>query len=633
MRRLSNHHRSSDLQPTPAPSPAAPRRGSRRRGAATLLTLAALLVAGAAQAALLPTDKVDLRVLVLSADGTEPGLETWTTTLSREGVPFDVVVAVEAPPITAESLTWAPDHARYQAVVLAAGGLYQCGVDGCFSALDASEWAALNAYQARFSVRRVVAYAWPNPEYGLNYPFHSGELAGTTPTLGAAGLAAFPALAGPVPIDVGSWGYHAEPLSAAFTPLLQGPVGPGGAPAALAGVHARPDGFEEVVVTVASNPWQTHGMLLTPSLLRWATRGVRLGHWRYYYTMHIDDVFLPDDRWDAENNVTHEDDGATLPLIRMTPADVDRALAWQKATGLQLDLVFNGAGSAEAIAANGADPLTAKLLKHRTAFWWINHTWSHPNLDALDAKTIWTEITKNLWFAKKHKLPHHRSELVTGEHSGLANPALAKAVAYTPVRWLGSDNSRQPEPYAIGKATTIPRHPSNLYYNVGTFAEQLDEYNWIYDENCTNTAVTTCRTSPATWAEYVDAEATIMARHLLTNDPRPHYAHQNNLAEDGTLYPVLDALLARTKAWLKVPIVQPYFRQIGELMARQAAWAGASAAVSATYQGGKITLKSPVAVKVPVTGTTFGATYGGEKSGWLGLKAGVSKTLSVAVPF
>src|SRR5207248_1966146 len=115
---------------------------------------------------------------------------------------------------------------------------------------------------------------------------------------------------------------------------------------------------------------------------------------------------------------------------------------------------------------------------------------------------------------------------------------------------IAADNSKQPDQYMIGQATTIPRYPSNVYYNVGKFAEQLDEYNYIYFEHCTNTLTTTCLLAPATWADYINNEASIMVRHLLQNDPKPHYFHQSNLAEEGTFYPVVDEVLKRFHSYL-----------------------------------------------------------------------------------
>ena len=315
-----------------------------------LLTAGALLTALAQPAlALTATQRMDLKVLVLSADGSEPGFAAWTAALDREGVRYDTIIASQAAPIVAATLSDGADRAYYQAVVLASGGLYQCDASGCASALDATEWAALNAFETKFGVRRVTSYAWPNPEYGLNYPFASGDLGGTQAALTAGGKAAFSYLTGVLPIDVGSWGYYAEPLPPAtptspalFQTLVAGPVGPSGTASSLVGVYNRPDGFQEMVITVAMNQYQLHALLLGHGLIQWATRGVHLGYARSYFTMHIDDIFLPDDRWDMNDNVTYEDDGVKNPLIRMIPADVDRAIAWQKAQGLQMDLLFNG---------------------------------------------------------------------------------------------------------------------------------------------------------------------------------------------------------------------------------------------------------------------------------------------------
>ena len=613
---------------------------TRRQLRLARLTVVLMTISLAAQAwAFTAGNRVDLKVLVISANGGEPTFEAWTAALDREGVPYETIIANTAGPIGADTLASASDHGRYQAVVLATGGLVQCTAFLCSSALEPAEWLALNAYQAKFGVRRVTAYTWPSPEYGLNYPFASGDLAGTQGQLTVAGKAEFPYLVGAVPMDTGTWGYSATPLapaagaSPAFTTLVAGAADTAGVASSLVGVYARPDGFEELVVTYDSNAFQMQSLLLAHGLLAWATQGVRLGYQRNYFTVHVDDILLPDDRWDVNDKVTYEDGGATNPLIRMVPSDVERALVWQQRTGLQMDFVFNGAGSVDAIAENGSDPLTTSLLQNRSKFNWINHTWSHPNLDNFSAKKIYMEIKKNLQWAKANKIKTNGRELVTGEHSGLANPAMVKALRRARVRWIASDNSKQPDPYLVGKTMAVPRHPSNLYYNVGTFEEQLDEYNHIYYYNCSNTPTTTCFSAPATWENYVDSEATIMLRHVLTNDPRPHYVHQANLAEDGTMYPVVDELLKRYDSYVNAPIEQPVFSAVGRLMKRRAAWLASSwpslTLVDGYHLNGYIHLRSKKRLTLPVTGTTLGKTYGGERSGWVKLRRG--RTMKLAV--
>ena len=626
------------LGQTIASSPDRPQRTTAGRTSVRLLalslTFAALSAAPSRAEAAAPNDTIDLRVLLLSAHGYEASLAAWQAVLKREGVAFDTIIANTADPITASTLQSSPTRARYQAVVLATGGLLDCTI-GCVTALSTDEWAALDAYQVRFGVRRVIAYAYPTPEYGLNWPFYAGEGAGTVGTLTTAGAAVFPYLKGAVPIDVGSWSYFAAPLAtAAFTTLVQGPAAPDGTPSSWVGVHSRADGIEEVVVTFDTNAHQLHSMLLSHGLLSWATGGIMTAHNRNYFTMHIDDIFLPDDRWHMDHNTTYEDDGATVPTIRMVPADVDRALTWQATAGLVMDMVWNGAGSNEEVAKNGSDALLTKLLAHKTSFRWINHTFSHPNLDTMTQAQIVDEIKKNRSWATYKGIPYHTAELVTGEHSGLKNPAMPAALTQAGIKWVAADNSREPVPYKLGTAQTIPRHPANVYYNVGSFAEQLDEYNWIYFDNCVNSPTHTCLSTQATYESYVDSEAHIMLRHLLTNDPRPHYFHQSNLAEDGTLYPVIDETLARYKDYFATPLVQPLFRESSTTLSRQSTWNANQSGdpalrAQASLLNGIIVITSPVTIEVPVQGYKTGIAYGGEKSGWIKVFAGTPKSIAV----
>src|SRR3954454_8354309 len=75
-----------------------------------------------------PGQRIDAKVLLLSADGTEPGFAAWKSELTREGVPFDAVVsyngATKAATLTDDKLAdYGADHAKYDAVILATGDL------------------------------------------------------------------------------------------------------------------------------------------------------------------------------------------------------------------------------------------------------------------------------------------------------------------------------------------------------------------------------------------------------------------------------------------------------------------------------------------------------------------------------
>ncbi len=214
------------------------------------------------------------------------------------------------------------------------------------------------------------------------------------------------------------------------------------------------------------------------------------------------------------------------------------------------------------------------------------------------------QIRDNHDWAVRKGIAVDRSELVTGEHSGLKtlpqqpvdNPNLAGALADNGVKWTGSDNSREPQQRTVGTATgaakTVPRHPVNVYYNVGTAAEMADEYNWVYTSRadggsgiCESNPASTCLPAPLPVAtgyadHIVPQEARTALSHVLGNDPRPHYVHQSNLAEERLLYPVLDRVLADYRGLFapSAPLVNPAQRDVGTELTRRAAWDQALAA-------------------------------------------------------
>jgi hypothetical protein len=384
------------------------------------LALCCALGAGIGASAAAAAQRIDMKVLLLGASGAEPSFLAWQAQLRREGVPFDQLVATPGhAPITAatlsQTLAGGIEEARYQAVIVATGGLPRCDENGCASALAPEEWTALATFEQTFHVRQLTAYAFPTPEYGLGFPTSSGPLDGDEATLTAAGQAVFPYLNGAVQIGAGTWGYGAAPLEgAAFSTLLTD-----GAGNALVGVVTHPDGREEMVQTFDSNQFQLHSQLLRHGQLAWVTRGTFLGDQRNYLELHVDDVFLPDDIWDPTTHTTNFNPEAA---VRMTPEDVATADAWSRATGLRIDALFNGGGSvAYAAEHGGSDPLLSAFQADRTTFGWVNHTYDHPNLDCSTRGFIAEEIRQNTTWAQTMGFAVNPGELVTGEHSGLAN--------------------------------------------------------------------------------------------------------------------------------------------------------------------------------------------------------------------
>jgi hypothetical protein len=765
--------------------------------AASLASAAAPTTTAPTSATTAPGQRIDLKVLLLGGTGTEPSYLAWKAELQREGVPFEAIAATPGhTPITATSLsdtlTGGIQEGKYQAVILATGGLVVCEAT-CASALSSSEWAALESYEQTFNVRQMSAYVYPSSTYGLNSPTASGPLDGTVGSLTPDGNLAFPYLNGAVKIDTGTYGYQATPLAtqttgASFDTLLTGPAG-----SALVGVYTHPNGTQELVQSFDGNGGQLHSELLRHGELNWLTRGVFLGDQRNYLAVNIDDVFLSDDSWDA---ATHTTDYNPADAIRMTSADVDKAATWSKQNGVTLGMLFNGGGSDQYAAEHaGSDPLLTEFKKDSADFYWLSHTYDHPNLDCANQAYTDTELQSNTAWAKKDGFSTNPAEVVTGEHSGLANlvpgnpgtvdppdidtasvsptggalpagsyeyavtdtssngestpsettaipggsaatnsttltwqavchaanykvyrrvsgianqwsliasvpppspsftntgavevsftdttgpsageaatppavngatenpyaqnPVFTGALTDSGIKYFGSDASK-PYPsnplevnspqlpagqtFTDGPAQAVPRYPENIYYNVATQAQEVDEYNTLYlppslGGVCVNTAVTTCESTPATFAQIVESAATNMFGHVMGNDPRPHYFHQTNIAGEGILYNVLNTLLAEYHQYFNssAPIIQLTESQSGALLLEQQAWSNALAAgnLSGYMQGNQVTITNTTgaAISAPLTGTSVGTLYGGIKSGWTGVPAGSTSYTTTA---
>lgn len=732
---------------------------------------------GLASASAAAAQRIDLKVLLLGATGSEPSFQAWQAQLRREGVPYDQIVArPEHRTITEATLSTTREgisEAKYQAIIVATGNLIYCETT-CRSALSTEEWATIVSYERTFHVRQISAYVYPAPEFGLNWPTYAGAVEGLEWSLTTAGRTAFPYLNGTVTVASGTYGYKARPLETTFTSYLSDAEGN-----ALLGVYRHEDGREELVQTFDGNANQLHTQLLRHGELAWVTRGTYLGDQRNYLEMQVDDVFLPDDIW---NTSTHTTDYRPEDAVRMSAEDARRAVSWSSEKRLRLDMVFNGGGSTEyAEEHGGSDPLLTELRANASSFGWVNHTWDHPNLDCSTREFISGEITRNVSWAREKGFTVSGAELVTGEHSGLANlrpgnpgtidppfldsasvsstggtlaagryewgvtatdeggqttasittlsasgstssatfrwEAICKATSYKVYRrsspegtWALLTTISQPSPafneagpvtisytdrggagsagsppssngatlspygqnanfvgaleetsvtdvaadaskpypvtptstegptypagtsFVDGPARTVPRYPTNVYYNVATRAQLLDEYNHLYlppelGGVCVPSEVTTCRSSAARWEEFLELESQLIFTHMMGNDPRPHYFHQTNLAESeraegAVLYPVVEATLglySRYFSTSSAPIQQLTPTQIATLLGRQGEWASSGGSTITGYIEGrevKVTNSGLREAPVPVTGTEFGTSYGGTRSGW-----------------
>lgn len=635
--------------------------------------------------------RVDLRVLVLSA--ADVGTDMLRSGLREAGVPFTEVDLdrAERPPITDAFLSDESPfvrHAKFQAIVAPNAAPPQ---------LSAAESEALARFQREFGVRRVDGYVYPSAATGLNTPAFSGTLDGMAGRPTADALAGpFGYLAGGVPFDdvdlavPESYGYLAQPLAAgataqgqSFRPLLEARIPGSETQGVLIGVLGDA-GREELVITCAMNATQFHQQALFPGILSWMTYGVYLGTQRNYLTVHVDDVLLSDARWIAEYNCTRGNDcpaGVTASDISLAGDDVDFLNAWQATHQLELSLVFNGGAYDSLIEDAGAYPVGDALLATPSARW-VNHTYTHEYLGCARDQTrvgfpcqrdaagavSWVplqvasdEIGKNLEFARVHALAVDPSELVTGEHSGLRrapeepsdNPHLLEALRARGIAWIASDASREREQREVTGARTVPRYPMNLFFNVGRREELVDELNWIHSDVANGGSGACAQRSPAACLAPLDVttgfeswivprEARAMLLHALSNDPRPHFAHQSNIAEDRLLYPVLERALAdyRRVFGPDVPLVPLTLAQAGAELRDQADWVAHQADVSAYVEAGTltVTVSGSGALRVPFTlppGSHVSGDaamlpgYGGQQTGWRSVRPMLGQTVTL----
>ena len=614
--------------------------------------------------------RVVLEVLLLS-DG-EVGTRMVKAGLDEALVPYTEIRLADPqrPRITEDFLVDASTPslrvARFQAVVVP---------NNAPADLRPDEYQTLTRFEREFHIRQLDAYVYPSPAVGLRYPDapDSGSLDGITAQLTpAAHASGFSYLRGSVPFEdldpqvCESYGYLAAPLPGApFTPFLTRSSVGSGEQGVLLGVFDD-HGREEMVLSAAMNQHQLAQQLLFPGVLAWLTYGVHLGTERNFLAVHIDDVFLADARWLQDHDCTY---GASnckpehpATDILMTPHDVAHLLDWQRRHDLKLDMVFNGDGYESAPAEAGSS-LGESLLAHKDELRWISHTFSHAYLGCVqdDSVSPWRcarddhgdvswnsydllyeELSENIRFARRYDITLDPTELVTGEHSGLRrapvepsdNPHLGAVLEELGITWVGSDSSREMWQRSLGQALTVPRYPLNIFYNTGSELEEVDLYNWIYTPRgqggsglCQIDPTSSCIAplDPATAFQtyIVPQQARSVLLHALSNSPRPHYAHQSNLAEDRILYPVLDAMLAQYHRLFtpEVPIDNATLAEFGVELARRAAWQRDHRAVRAYLERGALILQADGTMRVPLTVPTTNIesarfSYGSLRTGW-----------------
>jgi hypothetical protein len=641
-----------------------------------IVTLSLLLAASTLFGATAGTQPRDMKILVLTGNGTEPAYQAITSYLSSMGIPYQAVVAQTQglPPLST------PAKGLYQGIILANGDLVVCTATGCQSALTAAQWATLDAYTINYGVRLVAYYAWPEARYGLTYVNALGTTtaspASATFTSAAAGVFPYLNTANPLTI-ANAYLYLAQPAAAAgetVTPLLtvQGYT--------VAALDTKPDGREYLAMTMDHNPYLLHSMALNYGVFNWVTKGVFLGSRKIYLSPHMDDFFLPNDLFvngvsncmpKAFQNDPTSNASDACPTVRLTSGDLDSLVAWQNSVTAQalfnqfrLTIGFNGLDSGYGDGDYGlTDTLTTDIKTKKSNFFWVSHTYDHEDFDCYDPvpnsgictpanlSQSLAEITQNVTIAAQLGLQLDSACMITPGVSGLANPAYLQAAQQSGLTYVVSDTS-QPgglpampntgivNPLAPG-ILEIPRRPTNVFYNTssaltGVPGSLPDEYNYFYGPSglfkMGNGAP--FFSTNQTYANIVDSQSSTLLTYMLQYEMYPTMWHQSNFVRysgNNTLFTdVIDATLVKYQAISKLPVVSLKMSDIGKTLASRMGYLAAQPTAT-LYPGQYITITGTAAATVPVTGICRSGceSYGGQNISHIPITANTTLTVPV----
>lgn len=593
---------------------------------------------------------LDMRLLVIAADGKETDYPVIRSTLDQLGIPYTVLLSATQP-LTASMLSNGVDRGYYQGVILVTGNLsyFNTATQQWESGLDWTEWNTLWQYEAAFGVRQVTSYTYPGgwpDSYGLNLvTYRDTTSQPLTAQFTAAGKQVYADLNTNNPVTFkNTWVYLGTIVNTAVTtPLLTTSEG-----YAIASIHTYPDGRQNLAITAANNPYLLHSLQLSYGTINWLTKGLFLGYRKVWINPQVDDLLIESDMWD----IAAQTDTSGL-LFRLSGDDIAKAVAWQNrirttfpfASSLTLEWAFNGVGS----SGITPDTLTPAVRQHRSAFTFVNHTFNHANLDSINYAQTRTELQQNHLTATLLGLTrYYKDTLVQPDISGLYNAEMQRAAKDFGIKYLISDTSRpgwnNPSPNAgfvsvyQPSILIIPRRPTNLFYNLSTPAEWVSEYNCFYGPTgiCAGGQFRYWDRN-LTYAEILDKESDMMLQYLLKWDIDPLMFHQANMrAYDGTNSLLGDLINRTLQKYSQVYVLPIRFltqHDIGLQMTQRMAY-NASGVTATLIPCQSITLRTTKQARIPITGIAYGTTanrevYGGQNISYVTLNANTPLVLPV----
>jgi hypothetical protein len=316
------------------------------------------------------------------------------------------------------------------------------------------------------------------------------------------------------------------------------------------------------------------------------------------------------------------------------------------------------------------DPLTEMLQANSQSLAFLNHTFSHRDLDASNATgrdEAFFELSRNIQAWGQLGFPgldENRQTVVTGQHSGLsedqgtffdqsddifypegANPGLLDSMEDLEIRYVAGDSSRpnqMVEQFVPDRdIVLLPRYPANVFFDVRTPAEMTSEYNFLFHQTYLDRGLDPCvepgaRCEPVDYERIVVDEARLALLRLLSGKRWPHYFHINNIVDyDGQgstlIGDWLTGLLSSYEELVILPIDSPRFSAVGAMS--EAAILAERATMSAVLDrgNGTVTIESDTALSLEATGLAGGVEHGGMPVQSISLVVGSPITFDVAV--
>lgn len=315
------------------------------------------------------------------------------------------------------------------------------------------------------------------------------------------------------------------------------------------------------------------------------------------------------------------------------------------------------------------DPLSEAVLANADELAFLNHTFTHRDLDSSNATgnaEAFFEISRNIQAWAQLGLPGldaNRKTLVTGQHSGLsedqgtffdqsddiffpdgANPALLDSMEALGIRYVAGDSSRpnqMVEQRVPGRdIVLLPRYPANVFFDVRTPTEMTAEYNFLFHQSYLDRGLDPCvepgaRCEPVAYETIIADEARLALLRLLSGRRWPHYFHIANIVDyDGQgstlIGDWLEALLDSYEELVVLPIESPRFHELGERA--EAALLANTASLSAVLdrESGLVTISSDTDLTLEVSGLQGGVEHGGSPVQSVALVAGAPLDFSAA---